>query len=134
MLFRSLKKNGLPTTNIPTLIFSASSITTYPNIIKNRELPTAFFCENDTLAISLIKTLQELGISVPEEVSVVGFDNISEATVITPELTTIDINRHYMVRLALEKAISIITEGKINQTQTLINTKLIERQSVKKIN
>lgn len=129
----ALRKMGLPTTDIPTLIFSASSITTYPNTIKNRELPTAFFCENDTLAISLIKTLQELGISVPEEVSVVGFDNISEATVITPELTTIDINRRYMVRLALKKAISIITKGKVNQTQVLINTKLIERQSVKKL-
>lgn len=130
----ALKKNGLLTTDIPTLIFPASSISTYPNAINNRELPTAFFCENDTLAISLIKTLQDLGINVPEDISVVGFDNISEATVVTPELTTIDINRRYMAILALEKAISIVTEGNVNQTQVLINTKLIERNSVKNIN
>lgn len=130
----ALRKNGLSTTNIPTLVFSANLITTYPSTIKNRDLPTAYFCENDALAISLIKTLQKLDISVPDEVSVVGFDNISEATVITPELTTIDINRQYMVRLALKKVISVITEGEVTPTQTLINTKLIKRQSVKKLN
>lgn len=40
---------------------------------------------------------------IPEDISIIGFDNISESSIIRPELTTIDVNRQYMVKIALQK-------------------------------
>ncbi|MDQ0222417.1 LacI family DNA-binding transcriptional regulator [Streptococcus moroccensis] len=129
----AMKKHALDSKQFHRLRFSANSIGTYPDKIPSSTLPTAFFCENDSIAISLIRSLQAVGIRVPEDISVIGFDNISEAAIITPELSTIDINRQFMVTKALEKAVSIIKNGEINQTQTRINTRLIIRDSVKTI-
>ncbi|MGT2756611.1 LacI family DNA-binding transcriptional regulator [Streptococcus ovuberis] len=129
----AMKKYNLDSKQFQRLRFPANSIGTYPDKIPSSTLPTAFFCENDSIAISLIRSLQAAGIRVPEDVSVIGFDNISESVIITPELSTIDINRQFMVTKALEKAVSIIKNGEINQTQTRINTRLVVRQSVKKL-
>ena len=129
----AMKKYHLDARQFHHLRFPANTIGTYPEVITSSQLPTAFFCENDSIAISLIRSLQVLGIRIPDDVSVIGFDNISEASIVTPELTTIDINRQFMVTKTLEKAISIIKNGEINQTQTKINTHLIARNSVSNI-
>jgi LacI family purine nucleotide synthesis repressor len=71
----------------------------------NGHLPTAIFCECDYIAISAIKTLNELGIRVPEDVSVIGFDNITE--------------------LLIER----IEQGIDITSKTTIDTKFIERLS-----
>lgn len=62
-------------------------------IAELQDLPSALFCENDYMAISMIKMLQSLSIKVPEQVSVLGFDNINESKVITPELTTVHVKK-----------------------------------------
>jgi DNA-binding LacI/PurR family transcriptional regulator len=58
-------------------------------LMANDELPTAIIVVNDLMAISLILELQEAGYSVPGDVAVVGFDDIPEATIVRPKLTTI---------------------------------------------
>ncbi|MBZ0299049.1 MAG: LacI family transcriptional regulator, partial [Anaerolineae bacterium] len=58
-------------------------------LLQNGELPSALVVVNDLMAISVILTLQEAGYRVPEDVAVVGFDDIPEATIIRPALTTI---------------------------------------------
>ncbi|HEX2980118.1 MAG TPA: LacI family DNA-binding transcriptional regulator [Anaerolineaceae bacterium] len=54
------------------------------------ERPTALFAANDRMAIESMKCLQNMGLRVPEDVAVIGFDNIPAAAVVTPSLTTID--------------------------------------------
>jgi LacI family transcriptional regulator len=53
------------------------------------ELPSALIVINDLMAIGVILTLQEAGYSVPEDVAVLGFDDIPEATIVRPALSTI---------------------------------------------
>ncbi|GMQ62685.1 LacI family DNA-binding transcriptional regulator [Vallitalea maricola] len=55
----------------------------------NTELPTAMFCSNDEMAFGAIKAIIEKGLRVPEDISVVGFDDIEMCKYITPELTTV---------------------------------------------
>lgn len=55
----------------------------------NDKLPTAMFCSNDEMAFGAIKAIIEKGFSVPEDISVVGFDDIEMCKYITPELTTV---------------------------------------------
>ncbi len=95
-------------------------------------IPEAFLCENDVIAISFIKTLNQMGYSVPNDISVIGFDNIREGSVITPELTTIEVNQGLIVDTAVNQLISII-ENKSSTQHIYINCKLVERNSVKRI-
>ncbi|MBX3066305.1 MAG: LacI family DNA-binding transcriptional regulator [Anaerolineae bacterium] len=59
------------------------------SLIEGGELPTAIFAINDLMAIGLILTLQDAGYRVPEDVAVIGFDDIPEASIVRPALTTL---------------------------------------------
>lgn len=92
-------------------------------------LPTALFCECDYIAISAIKTLSELGYRVPEDVSVVGFDNISEAVIVSPELTTVHVEKERMAHLAVDLIIQSIETDELVKTKITVDTQFIERLS-----
>lgn len=96
---------------------------------ENKPLPTALFCECDYLAISMIKTFGELGINVPEDISIMGFDNINEAMVISPELTTIHVEKEQMAILAVDRLLQMIENKNEIKMKTLVDTKLVERKS-----
>ncbi len=100
---------------------------------QNPILPTAFFADNDIIAIGAIKALKELGISIPEDVSVVGFDDMPMCEVFDPPLTTVYVPKQYMGMMAVERLMSRM-EGMTDMTVKVeINTKLIVRQSVKEL-
>jgi LacI family transcriptional regulator/LacI family repressor for deo operon, udp, cdd, tsx, nupC, and nupG len=67
--------------------------------------PTAVFCYNDLVAIGLIRALREAGLRVPEDVSVVGFDNVDLCEFASIPLTTMDVPKHEMGRRAAEMLI-----------------------------
>ncbi len=59
-------------------------------ILKSSPRPTAIFAANDSMAIGAMRAIREVGLSVPEDISLVGFDNIAMAALVHPPLTTID--------------------------------------------
>ncbi|QTH43139.1 LacI family DNA-binding transcriptional regulator [Cohnella sp. LGH] len=68
-------------------------------LLTMQERPTAIFAVSDTIALSILKVAKDLGLRVPEELAVVGFDNIDFAAVMNPTLTTVsqpmfDMGRH----------------------------------------
>jgi LacI family transcriptional regulator, galactose operon repressor len=67
-----------------------------------REPPTAVLCSNDMTAIGVIKQAYELGIPIPQGLSVVGFDDIRLAQFIVPSLTTVQMSQTKLARLAFE--------------------------------
>ncbi|MBU9728260.1 LacI family DNA-binding transcriptional regulator [Diplocloster modestus] len=96
------------------------------------KLPTAFFTESDTLAVETIKCLQQLKIDVPGEVSVVGFDNIVVANLVTPELTTMSVPWTDLADLAVGRLIDKMEEEQGRNLKMKIEVKLIERNSCQK--
>jgi DNA-binding LacI/PurR family transcriptional regulator len=115
----------------PTLITSQDS---FKEAIKNqKELPSALFCECDYIAISVLKSLYELGIKVPEDISIIGFDNIFESKVVTPELTTINVKKDQIASMAVEKLIKIINEEDTDKVKIFVDTELITRNSCQKL-
>ncbi len=94
-------------------------------------LPSAFVCCNDITAILLCKALNQLNISVPGQISVVGFDDISAASGIIPELTTMQVRREAMGRKAVVKLLSRLSGGDGIAEKILLSARLIERDSVK---
>lgn len=73
--------------------------------------PTAVFCGSDILAVGAMKYCQSEGIAVPGQVSIVGFDNIEIAQLVSPELTTLDVPARAMGEAAA--ALLIEAKGKM---------------------
>lgn len=97
------------------------------------KLPTAFFCCNDSEAIHLYKIFSSMGVSIPEDVSIIGFDDIESSKDISPELTTMHIYKEAMGERAVKKLIDRINGEKLMEEKILLPTVLVERQSVKRL-
>lgn len=94
--------------------------------MKNR--PTAIFAFNDLSAVSLYKAAGERGIKIPEELSIVGFDDVFPAQYLSPELTTV--NQPF--RAIARKAIEMIEEeraGVLDENTAILPTRLVVRGS-----
>ena len=95
------------------------------------ELPTAVLCHNDMTAIGAIREAYEKGIRVPEDLSVVGFDDIRLAQFITPPLTTVQMSQAELARLAFN---ALLEENQRATpapygTEYVLNTHLVLRKS-----
>ena len=93
---------------------------------------TAVFAANDQMAIGAIKALNDKGIVVPDEVSIVGFDDSYISPYIIPSLTTIKQRKEEMGKVATElllNRISSFDKGKKVPRQVTISVELIERES-----
>jgi hypothetical protein len=95
-------------------------------------LPDCFFADNDTLALGAIKALKEKGIKIPNDVSIIGFDDIPYSAVSSPALTTVHVQRNQIGKLAVEKLLKMKKDRKIKSAKTLITGNLIVRDSVAK--
>ena len=98
-----------------------------------KENITAIFCANDVMAISAIKAIKEKGLSVPEDISVIGFDNIVIGNYITPALTTVDAPLHSIAKACIESLKYFCKNKHFDQKEIRIKTDLIIRESTRKI-
>ncbi|MCM3217054.1 LacI family DNA-binding transcriptional regulator [Niallia taxi] len=105
----------------------------YIDIVFPDDMPTAFVCNNDEIAYNLINNLQKNGYQVPEDCSVVGFDNSIFAALTEPLLTTVEVNIKEMSKAAVKIIMEKLHNPNEKYGRTLINGKIIHRNSVKKL-
>lgn len=91
--------------------------------------PTALFCNNDTIGVGAIKAALRLGLKVPEDVAVIGYDDNAICTVVEPELSSISVNTAEMGRLSAQSIVSLINGEKPKQQHIQLRTRLVARQS-----
>jgi len=101
---------------------------------KKSELPTAFFSDNDMIAFGVIKALQDRGIRVPEDISIIGFDDLPYCKIVSPRLTTIHVAVKEMGAEAVHRLKHLIDNPDAPNYKIQICTKLIERESVRDLN
>jgi DNA-binding LacI/PurR family transcriptional regulator len=94
---------------------------------------TAVFCANDAVAVALLQAARQAGLAIPDQVSVVGFDDIDLAAFVSPALTTMAVDKVGMGRIAVTLLAHRLDLGKECVTQTLIKPQLVERQSVRSL-
>jgi len=94
---------------------------------------SAIIACNDKVAVDLILSANGLGISVPGEISIVGFDNIILADTVTPSLTTMNVDKVSLGRLAVELLLYRLRYPEAALIQTSLSTMLIERMSVRRL-
>lgn len=100
-------------------------------IIKNgEELASCYFADNDLIAVGAIKALKENGYRIPQDIGIVGFDNLPLGSVIEPALTTIHVPKQYMGEAAAQKLIDLLHTTGQPPTKTEVSTMLVKRGTV----
>ncbi|HEV2711083.1 MAG TPA: LacI family DNA-binding transcriptional regulator [Edaphobacter sp.] len=100
-------------------------------LLATKNMPTAVMCSNDMTAIGVLHTMYRAGLRVPDDLSVIGFDNIHMAEVTIPPLTTVQMSRFDLARAAVTalRACAEGTEKSTQKNEYNIQTDLVVRES-----
>lgn len=99
-------------------------------LIAQRDLPEAVFYANDEMALGGMQAFNEKGISIPDDISIIGFDDIQLSEYVTPSLTTMKQPKYEAGALSMHLIFQMLSGEKVNHNYKLA-TELIERKSVK---
>lgn len=102
-------------------------------ILKSKMLPTAMIAFNDRLALGAVQALSQAGLQVPQDVSIVGFDNSDQAKYSFPQITTVEIHVPLIAKAAISSLFQQIHEYAVYPVKILTPVQLIERDSVRTI-
>jgi LacI family transcriptional regulator len=103
------------------------------NLMKLADPPTAIFCANDLMALGCYEALIELGLRIPEDVAVIGYDDREVARFMRPPLTTILLPHQEMGTLAAEYLIDHANRPEKRPAQIKVECPLIERSSAEQV-
>ncbi len=101
----------------------------FSRLMSKNTRPTAILCGNDVLAVGALHRAREMGLKVPKDVSVTGFDDIELAHVATPALTTVHVPHREMGRRAAVALVDML-ESRTPGTGIRLATHIVERQSL----
>lgn len=90
---------------------------------------TAIFAANDQMSVGAIKALKEEAIAIPDEVAVIGFDNLPMGTFIDPPLSTVDVPKYRLGASAMELLVSHLRSGSLEPAFEEVPIRLIPRRS-----
>lgn len=99
------------------------------SILSVPDIPTVIFCGSDLIAMGAMNTLEEAGVKIPEDVSIVGIDDISFAFLARPPLTTISVPRERLGTIAFEALEKILELKRQKGAEYQLATELIIRRS-----
>ena len=135
--FRALRRSNLPAEQ--PFIYRVDSTMEgayedFKEILRRRSaLPTAFFADNDIIAAACIRALKENGYSVPESISVIGFDDTPLCDIIEPALTTMRVPKERLGALAVKRLVDRIEGRTEEQIKIEVATTLVRRASVARL-
>jgi DNA-binding LacI/PurR family transcriptional regulator len=107
----------------------ASGFEAMKALLQVRPRPTAVFVASDVVALGAILAIKEAGLHIPEDIAIVGFDDIPLAEFYDPPLTTIHLPAFGLGWAGGERLIRIIQGEGLNDASLLLESKLITRQS-----
>ncbi|HCS73094.1 MAG TPA: hypothetical protein DIW17_04375 [Clostridiales bacterium] len=111
-----------------------SAVIQVQSIMKSGERPTAVFCAADIYAIGAIRGIKQLGLRIPEDVSVIGIDDILVSSYIDPPLTTIRVDDEKLAKMGFDMLFKSITGSTHDKIHEIFSEfAVIERQSVRQI-
>ncbi len=107
---------------------AAESVT---RLLRRSPEVTALFCCNDDTAVAVLQATQALGRRVPDDLSIVGFDDIDLAAHVVPALTTMHVNKISMGRMAIQLLANRVEFPSAGNVTAVLRPALVERQSVR---
>lgn len=95
-----------------------------------RNMPEAFVCVNDRNAAIVMKALRYNGYKIPEDIKIIGFDNMELCTKVKPNLTSLEVNKQVIAKKAIRRIHEVIREYTIPEV-IMLSPQIIERESTK---
>lgn len=102
-------------------------------LLRNGNPPTAIFASNDYKAFQLLNILKKSNIHVPEDISLVGYDDVESASYVSPALTTVHQPIDKMIDLGAQMLMRCINGDSINEKEKVMKPWLVERESTRKV-
>lgn len=102
--------------------------------LKAGNMPTAFLIANDTMATGALRALHEARINVPNDMSIIGFNDLAASKYLIPPLTTIRVHLSFMAETAIDLLKERIYKDRVIPKKVLIPSELVVRKSCKKRN
>lgn len=127
---RAMYERGLPVNN-QNVIHDRDNDTTEIKITLPKTMPTAFACNCDLIAYYLILVLNEHGYRVPDDVSVVGFDNYMVSEIANPKITTYEVDINNMAKACASRIVKKVQNQSYQSGVKIVVGRVIERDSVK---
>ena len=132
--YKAIRANGMSTAKSLVHRLTPSQEGAYEDmkaLLEAGERPAnCYFADNDHIAIGAMKALGEAGYRIPEDVAIVGFDDIPLCEYLSPPLTTVHVPRHAYGETAVRRLIEMVEQKDPCPTKTEIGTKLVKRKSV----
>ena len=135
--YKSLRHNNIPTSHPYVVNITPTTEQAYTDLIDylntNPAFPTAYFADNDIIAAAAIRAFKEFNIKVPEQISIIGFDDMPICQFTDPTLTTMYVPKQRLGALAVDRLLNRIDETNMDYIKIELAVQLIERDSVKAI-
>ena len=132
--YKAIRAGGMSTAKSQVLRLTPSQEGAYADmkrLLNAGERPVdCYFADNDLIAIGAILALKEAGYRVPEDVAVVGFDDMPACEYMDPQLTTIMVPKLFMGETAAMRVIQLIEGANTQPLKIEVSTKLVRRRSV----
>ena len=103
----------------------------FTTLMDTPDRPSIVMCGNDVLAVGALRGAKKMGLRVPDDVSITGFDDIEIAQVVSPELTTVHVPHRRMGTLAAQELVAMIEEKRPGRSQVL-EVSVVTRESVRR--
>jgi LacI family transcriptional regulator len=94
-----------------------------------RERPTAAICHSDVMAIGLLQACTEAGVGVPRDLSIVGWDDLPYANLVTPALTTVRVPRYELGQAAARRLLDLMAGRPAGEVPAALSLQVVRRQS-----
>lgn len=134
--FSAVRAAGLSASRSPVIRLTPSLDGAYRDMLdflEQGEKPVAgYFADNDNIAAGAMKALLERGYRVPEDVSIIGFDDMPFCTYLNPPLSTVNVPKDYLGKTAVDRLAQIIADKGACPLKIEVSTKLVKRKSVMK--
>lgn len=132
--YKAIRANGMPTSKSVVHRLTPSQEGAYADmkalLASGEEPADCYFADNDHIAIGAMKALKEAGYRIPEDVALVGFDDIPLCEFLDPALTTVHVPKHIMGETAVRRLIEMVERKDSHQTKIEVETRLVKRKSV----
>ena len=131
----ALRKHGLPCQQNNLFTVSTTMNGAYRDMLeileKREDLPTAFFADNDMIALGCMKAFQEKGYRIPDDISIIGFDDLPFSEISSPRLSTMRVPNTEMGMMAVRRIVDMINGKDQIAVKVQVCPKLIVRDSVR---
>ncbi len=133
--YKALRSAGLSVSDAPLHLLSPTSQGGYQDMVaalaQKPRLATAYFADNDIIAAAAMKALLEAGYRIPEDVSIIGFDDMPLCDMMTPALSSMHVQKKELGAVAIRQLLRRIKNPVQASSKVSFGTTLVQRDSVK---